>query len=234
MRVYGRPGSSADRLLRRRLRWHRRVGLLTAAAVVASALLGRPLTALVAVIVGLGLRHRLRRRATVADVGAEAEIEVAGRLRRYRPAALLFDVDVRGRRSDVDAIVLGPVCAAIEIKRAGGRAFFLDDGRVRMGGRWLPGRPLGQTAAHAAAVGAAIDVTVEAVLCLTRLRGRPRIVEYGRTEVWVTSARHLRRVLSRLPHVLDRAEAKRAAALLARPTPAGPKNPSQRASGSVQ
>jgi len=234
MRVYGRPGSSADRLLRRRLWWHRLAGLLTLVAVVAALAYGRPFGALVVLMVGLGVRRRLRRRAAAADVGAEAEIDVAERLRRFRPAALLFDVDLRGRRSDVDAIVLGPVCAVIEIKRAGGRAVYLDDGRVRAGGRWLPGRPLGQTAAHAAALRAEVDVPVEAVLCLTRLRGRPRIVEYGRTEVWVTSARHLRRVLRRLPHVLDRAEAKRAAASLARSKPARPKNASQRARGSVQ
>jgi len=211
MRIYGIPGSSSDRLLRRRLRAHRLVGLAAAGAVVLAVAVGRPATAVVVVLVGILARRHLRGRAAAADLGSQTEIIVAHRLRRFRPDVLLFDVDLRDRRADVDAVVLGPVAATIEVKTARGRAQYLDDGRVRVGGRWLPGRPLAQAASHAAAVGRWSPVHVEAILCLSGMWGRPRLVEYGATEVWVTSARHLRRVLRRLPRVLDRPTARRLA-----------------------
>lgn len=165
--------------------------------------LGRPMVAIIPLTVAGLARRRLRGRAVAADVGAEAEVEAALRLRRVRPTALLFDLDLRERRSDIDAVLLGPMAATVEVKSARGRAHFLDDGRVRVGGRWLPGRPVAQAASHAAAVGRMAGVHVEAVLCLTHMRGRPLVVELGRTEVWVTGLRHLRRTVRRMPPILD-------------------------------
>lgn len=233
MRVHGTPGASADRLQRRRLRHHGLLGWGALLVTVALVAVGQPMAAVVPLAVAALLRRRLRGRAIAADRGADAEIEAARRLRRVKPTVLLFDVDVRGRRSDIDAVLLGPMATTVEVKAARGRPHFMDDGRLRVGGRWLPGRPLAQAASHAATVGRVTAhhddrVHVEAVLCVTGMRGRPVIVEYGDTEVWVTNLRHLRRTVRRMPSCLDPRAAREIAASLR-----GAKNASPAGGGPV-
>lgn len=161
--------------------------------------------------------HRASRtRAARAHAGAAAEHDAAARLRRVRAAAVAYDVRLPGLHSDVDAIVLGPMAAAVEIKRAYGRVRCYGDGTVRAGRNALPGRPLAQAIAQAAAVRRTVGNVdhVDAVLCVVGMRQRPRLVDVNGVDVWVTSLRHLRRVLRRLPNRIARDDAKRAAAEL--------------------
>ena len=207
MKTYGSPGASAAFLARRRRRLRAGTGVVVLAGTIAAVATGRPTAAIGLLVAGFLVRYRLAGTAHAADVGAAAEAEVAARLRSFRPDVLLFDVDLRNRRTDIDAVVLGPVVATVEVKRARGRVKVMSDGSVRAGRRWLPGRPVAQAASHAAAVGRYTDHHVEAVLCITGMRRRPTIVEYGKGEVWVTSARRLERTLRKLPNEINSGEA---------------------------
>lgn len=179
-------------------------------------LAGAPLVGLLAVAGGWLLHRRAHGAARRATAGSHAEEDVARRLRSVGAAFVAFDVQLPGRRGDIDAVVLGPMAAAVEVKRAEGRVRFRRNGQVVVAGRKLPGRPLLQAVVQAAAVreASAIDGQVDAVLCVTGMRQRPRIVSHEQTDVWVTSARHLRKVLRRLPRELDRRAAASAAARL--------------------
>ena len=209
MRTYGTAGQSASLLQRRRNRWHRVIGWTAAGVGLVAVGVGRPATLFVVVVAAYLIRYRLRAMEYAARAGATAEAEVAMLLESYRPEVLIFDLDLRGRRSDIDAIVLGPIVATVEVKSARGRAVPMSDGTVRVGGDWLAGRPLAQAASHAVAVGGFTDHHVEAVLCITGMRQRPHIVEYGNTQVWVTNGRRLRRTLKKLPRILDAREARK-------------------------
>ena len=228
VKIHGAPGRHPARLARRRTRSSIAATVVGFGGAFAAVLSGRPALALTFVVVGLMVRHRLRGRAYAARVGAEAESAVAERIRGFRPEVALFGLDLRGRRADVDAVVLGPVAATVEVKRASGRVRVMDDGTVRVGRTWLPGRPLSQAAAHAAAVGRFTEEHVEAVLCITGMRQRGRVFDHGSTEVWVTSARRLPATLRRLPRVLTSREARQLAQRLR-----SGNNPSQAAQRSV-
>jgi hypothetical protein len=185
---------------------------LAIALVLAGALwsAGAPSAGLVVIGAGWLVWRRAGAGIARARAGDRAEKEVAVILRRLRPEALLFDVRLPGMRGDVDAVVLGPMCATVEVKRAHGRVRLVGDGGVVVGGRRVPGAPLRQALAAAVATRRTLDIdaTVEAVLCVTGARGRARPVSVGNGVVWLTSARRLRRTLRRLPRVLDRRTAR--------------------------
>jgi hypothetical protein len=131
--------------------------------------------------------------------------------------AVIFGVRLPGG-GDADVVVLGPMVAVVEVKRAVGRVRCLEDGAVAVDGRRLPGRAVRQAVAAAAAVRsrlAGVD-HVDAVLCVTGMQQRPRRVAAGRGEVVVCSARHLRRTLRRLPVRLGRGEGRTLGRELAR------------------
>ncbi len=163
----------------------------------------------------LGARS-LMGRARRAEAGHRGETEVAEALHRVRADAVVHGARLPGHRGDVDIVVLGPMVAAIEVKRSTGRVRWRRDGSVWVGGRRLPGRPLRQAVAQAAAVRRSLRLgaPVDAVLCVTGMRQRPRLARLDSSDVWITSARHLRRVLRRLPPAMDRRAARDAAASL--------------------
>jgi hypothetical protein len=138
-------------------------------------------------------------RALRSRSGAIGEREVARQL--GRSAVTIHNWRPPGRRGDVDVVVGAPVLAAIEVKRASGRVRCGADGTTFVGGRALPGTPLRQAVGGAAAVRNAVDGGhVEAILCVTGMTNRPKVVSIGTSHVTVCSARHLRRVLRRLSH----------------------------------
>ena len=214
MKIYGTAGVSASMLASRRVRWRRLAGAVVVLGVLGAFAIGRPTVSIVLLVGGFLVRYRLRGMTHAARSGSAGEYEVAARLRAYQPDVLLFDLDLRGQRSDIDAVVLGPVVATVEVKAAKGRVRAMSDGTVRVGGTWLSGHPIAQAARHAAALGTYTEHHAEALLCITRMRGRPRYVEYGRTKVLVTNLRHLRRALRWLPPLISAREARHLAQLL--------------------
>jgi hypothetical protein len=174
---------------------------------------GAPVAGLAALLVGLAIRTTLLGRAEQAAAGARAEERVGERLRRLKADAVLYNVRLPNARGDVDVVALGPMAAAVEVKLGYGRLRVRRDGRVVVGGRPLPGRPVRQAIAMAAATRrtAALATPVDAVLCVSEMRQRPKLVDVEGIPVWVTSARHLRRVLRRLPQELDPGTARKAA-----------------------
>jgi hypothetical protein len=143
-----------------------------------------------------------------AAAGVAGEREVARQLRRARVEVVLFGVRPGRGRWDVDAVVLGPCLAAIEVKRCAGRVRVCGDGSVWVGGRQIPGRPLSQTVAGAVAIEEALEVAVTPILCLTGMRGRPRTYRLNDSDVIVCSSGHLRRILGRLEPVVAPDEAR--------------------------
>ena len=227
MKIYGTAGASASMLEHRRQRLRQITGIAVGAGVIGGILVGRPMAALFLAVMGFLVRYRLRGLAYAARAGAKGEADVAERLRAFRPDVLIFDLNVRQQRSDIDAVVLGPMVATIEVKAARGRVRAMSDGTIRVGGVWLQGHPIGQAARHASSLGDYTEHHVEAVLCITAMRGRPRYVEYGNTEVLLTSTRYLRRTLRRLPRVIKPAEARQIARLVrSGNNPSHPQTPS--------
>jgi hypothetical protein len=150
-----------------------------------------------------------------ASAGAATEEEIASRLRRLRVEAVLYGLVLPGRRSDVDVILIGPIAAAVEVKRGSGRLRVGGDGSITAGARRLPGRPLDQAARGARAVARVLDVDVYPILCISDMRGRPQRYRIDDEEVIVCSARHLVRVVRRLPACFETGEGRRAVRLLA-------------------
>ena len=99
MKTYGSPGASAAFLARRRRRLRAGTGVVVLAGTIAAVATGRPTAAIGLLVAGFLVRYRLAGTDHAADVGAAAEAEVAARLRSFRPDVLLFDVDLRDRRS---------------------------------------------------------------------------------------------------------------------------------------
>lgn len=204
------------RLARRR---RARAALSAAAGAVLGAVLlvaGAPGAGLAVLVTGLAVRTTLLGRAERAAAGARAELRVGDTLRRLRADAVLYNVRLPDTRGDVDVVALGPMAAAIEVKLGSGRVRLRRDGTLRVGGRTLPGRPVRQAVAMATATrhAARLGTPVDAVLCVSEMRQRPKLVDVDGIPVWVTSARHLRRVLRRLPREVDRATAHEAASRL--------------------
>jgi len=138
------------------------------------------------------------RRVGRAIAGEAGERLVASRL-GWRTAAV-FGWRSPGARFDVDVVVFEPCVAAIEVKRGQGRLRVLGDGAVSAGGRPIPGRAVRQATRGAAALrsAAGLDQHVTAILCITHMVGRPRVVVDGENPVVVCSAKWVRRVLRRL------------------------------------
>jgi hypothetical protein len=84
------------------------------------------------------------------------------------------------------------------------------DGTVLVGGVPIPGDPLRQAVRGAAFVRqtADTDEIVGAVLCITGMKQRPRVMEWSGTSVTVCSARHLRTVLRRIGPRRSRGDAR--------------------------
>lgn len=211
--VLGRPGRNPGRLRFKRsvLGW-----LLPALALVGAygaVLVGLPLAAVLVGLAGHLVGRHYRASARRAAVGRGVERLVAARLRRLGAEVVVFGYRPRGRRADIDAIVLGPWLAAVEIKHGEGRVRVRRDGRVQVGGRRLPGYPLRQATAGAAAVRRAIGTAdqVEAILCIAGMRGRSRIIVAQGTTIRLTSARRLVRTIRRLPRSLAPGEGRRIA-----------------------
>lgn len=189
-------------------------GALVAALLAVS---GAPAAGIPLLAGALVVRTMLVARAERSVAGARAEERVGDRLRRLRADAVLFGVRLPNARGDVDIVALGPMAAAVEVKLGVGWVRARADGRVLVQRRPLPGRPLRQAVAMAAATRrtAGIETHVVAVLCVSEMRQRPKLVHVDGQPVWLASARHLRRVLRRLPRELDRTAAIRAATRLA-------------------
>jgi hypothetical protein len=207
-RRYGSAGSGPGRIA---LSWRLKQAGALAVAVGALMAMAWELPAPVAIValvfatvvwsVGEGRVKRAR-------AGESAEFEVSRRLRGF--GTVVFGWRPPGVRFDVDVVVLEPCLAAIEVKRAGGRMRRRSDGTVLVGGVPIPGDPLRQAVRGAAFVRQTADSEelVGAVLCITGMRQRPRVVEWSGTPVTVCSVRHLRRVLRRIGPRRSRREAK--------------------------
>ncbi len=147
-------------------------------------------------------------RVNRARAGESAEVEVGRQLRGF--GTLVFGWQPPGVRFDVDVVVLEPCLAAVEVKRAEGRVRRRSDGAVLVGGAPIPGDPLRQAVRGAAFVRqmADTDELVGAVLCITGMKQRPRVMEWSGTSVTVCSARHLRTVLRRVRPRTSRRDAR--------------------------
>lgn len=182
--------------------------LLAVLAVVGVAHQVPPILALTAVVGAYAVWVVGEGRIARARAGAEAEAEVAARLRGF--GTVVFGWRPPGVRYDVDVVVLAPALSAVEVKRAVGRVRVRPDGAVLVDGDPIPGEPLRQVVRGAAAVRHTLDEDdlVGAVLCVTGMRQRPRWVEWQGTPVAICSARHLRRVLRRAGPSVSRREAR--------------------------
>ena len=203
-RFYGHPGDSALRLATRRRRRRLRLWVFVATSSALLLLGGWPLPAIALIIVAFRLSRRLVDQEARAHAGADGEALVAAHLPRVRAEAVLFDVPLG--RGDADVIVLGPMAAVVEVKRASGRVRTHRDGSLTVGGSTLPGRPLTQAIGAAAAAARLIGpaVWVEPIVCVTGMAGRPRTWHRDGQEVVLCSPRQLRRTLRRLPRPLER------------------------------
>jgi len=213
---YGSAGASARVLARS---WSVRRALTIAVASVAVpglVLTGQPLAALAGLTFAwLVTRHaggRIRR----ARAGAGAESATSTHFRFVRVEAVMFDLPVAP--GDIDVVVLGPVAAAVEVKRASGKVRIRRDGSMAVGGRPIPGHPGRQAIAGASRLSTQLGngVWVDPVVCLTGMAGRPRVTEICGQSVVVCAPRHLSRVLKRLPRRLERGDGRMLAAQLAR------------------
>jgi len=212
-RRYGRPGRHAGRLRTIRLlaAWSTLVISMVAAFTIAT--IGHPSVAVAVFVGGAALASRLRRRSARAAVGAAAERLVATHVRRLRAGGIIWGHRPPGRRGDIDLVVLGPWLAAAEIKYGAGRVRVYADGTVRAGRTRLPGHPARQAVGSAAALRRSLGSPelVDAILCVTAMRGRTQVVETDHGELTVTSARRLRSAIRRLPQRTTRSQGRRMA-----------------------
>jgi hypothetical protein len=201
---YGDAGANARRLAHRRRRT--RLGTWSVALILGAiaALGGWYLATLGLFIAARVVTRRLRRGEARAHAGARGEERVAAHLSGLRVEAVVFDLPLR--RGDADILVLGPMAAVVEVKHARGRVRTRRDGSVAVSGRSLPGRPLRQAVAAAASVAELVGpaIWVDAVVCVTGMIGRTRVWTEDGHEVYVCSARRLKRTLRRLPRPLPR------------------------------
>ena len=154
--------------------------------------------------IGASIWRHSGRRLRRAHSGIRGERDVALTLGRW--AIVAYGWSPPGSRYDVDVVVTWPTIAAIEVKHATGRVRTRRDGTVAVDGALLPGAPVRQAVRGAAAVRRHLELPepVEAVLCITGMKQRPRWVESNGSSVAVCSRRHLRRVLERLPRTQRR------------------------------
>lgn len=204
----GRPGQYARRLALIRNAGGRLILVSSILIAVAVSAVGFPGMAFVVFVAGSAGAARMRRRARQAAAGAAAERFVASHVQRLRAGGMIWGHRPSGRRGDIDLVILGPWVAAIEIKRGSGRVKVYADGAVKVGRTWLPGSPVRQAVGNAAALRRTLanQDYVDAILCVSEMRGRTRIVETEHGEVVVTSARRLRSAIRGLPRRTTRSE----------------------------
>ncbi len=176
--------------------------VLSVAMAIAMASAGFAQPGLAVFVAGAASAGWMRRRGAQAAAGAAAERLVGSHIHRLRAGGIIWGHRPTGRGGDIDLVVLGPWIAAIEIKHGSGRVRVHSDGSVRVGRSWLPGRPVRQAVGNAAALRRSLrsENFVDAILCVSEMRGRTRIVETDHGKLVVTSARRLRSAIRRLPH----------------------------------
>ncbi len=214
-RFYGLPGQNASIMA---AKWSRRRHVAVVGSVLAA---GAAMVAgwtAVGLLIGAGgwwFARRSHHRRVRAAAGASAEAQTATFLKRARAEAVLFDVGLGD--TDVDIVALGPIAAAIEVKRAAGRVRVRPDGSISAGGRRLPGRPSRQAIAASARLAGLLDagVWIDPVVCVTDMVGRPKRLQVAGQPVTVCAAASLPRVLRKLPRRLERGEGRALAENLA-------------------
>lgn len=159
-------------------------------------LLGLGASALVAGGFGAGMVSRARVRLGQTRAGIRAEQIVGSRLEKLPVTAVVHNVDLG--RGDVDHVVLGPVCVAVETKYGQGSVRIEGD-RLRVGAKLLRGSPLRQARQSAQLVARALGVPCMPLVVVSGGTG-PAQLHAG---VWVASPDTLASVVSALPHVVD-------------------------------
>lgn len=154
-----------------------------------------------------GLADRARVRVRQLAAGIRAEELTASRLERLPVTAVVHDVLLSN--GDVDHVVLGPVCAAVETKYGQG-SVVISGGKVQVGRRILRGDPISQARRSADLVARVIGVPCLPLLVISGASGPPQL----HAGVWVLSPDHLPNVIGSLPQVVDPVTARNAAVRL--------------------
>ena len=149
---------------------------------------------LIATIVAGALFSQHRVELLRLRAGIRAERKVASALYGTQTLLIVHGATI-GKNGDCDHIALGPWAAAIETKH-GRAAFSFKNGKLQVGGRFLPRDPLAQARAQAAAVSRHTGVQMTPVVCISESPSRPVLFD----GVWVCSASDLGSVLSSLPN----------------------------------
>lgn len=156
-----------------------------------------------------GVVSRARVRIGQTSAGIRAEKITAARLERMPVTAVVHNVLLG--RGDVDHVVLGPVCVAVETKYGQGSVQVVGD-QVRVGRRTMRGSPLRQARQSAQLVAREVGVPCMPVVVISGATGPPQL----HAGVWVTSPDTVASVLSALPQVLDPVSARDLAVILHR------------------
>lgn len=160
---------------------------------------------------GVLLQRRMRAMSARARAGSATERMVAGRISRVRPTAVLFNLRLSGVHGDIDAVVLGPMAAIVEVKRAAGRVRVSRDLTLTVGRRPLHGRPIERSLAAAGALRERTGLPFDAIICVSDMTQRPRRIPVGPHELTICSSHHLPHILRRLQRVVQPFDARRLA-----------------------
>ena len=162
---------------------------------------------LVVASAGWGLADRSRVRVRQLGAGIRAEELTASRLERLPVTAVVHDVLLS--KGDVDHVLLGPVCVAVETKYGQG-SVVISGGKVHVGRKVLRGDPISQARRSADLVARSIGVPCLPLLVISGASGPPQL----HAGVWVLSPDHLPNVIGSLPQVVDPVTARNAAVRL--------------------
>lgn len=207
--TFGRPGAYASHLVRQANLHAAAFGIGTGCALIVAALnlvatLRGELVGAMVVAVGLAFaalgRHQYSHwviKARKAAVGARAERVVATALAGTGAAAVVHGA-LLGAGGDADHIVLGPWVVLVETKHGRGPVSVVGE-RLVVGGRKLPGDPVGQARRQAGALSHITGRTASAVVCVPGMEG-PQFRHRG---VTVCSAPDLAGAIACLPPILD-------------------------------
>lgn len=134
--------------------------------------------------------------------GVRSERTVAKALRRCATVGVANGAMIGGG-GDVDHIVLGPCCVAVETKTGRGEVTVTKNG-LTAGGRRIKGDPVGQVTRQAASLRKITGVYAEAVVCISGMEGPPL---HHRTAT-ICGPGDLHKVIAGAPAVLDDATAR--------------------------